>query len=107
MINLENVGDTTTTSSESQYVTTDQEEFVEDSKENDDGNTIHYDKVPLKYLMNPGGQMRDINSLRESLNTETGLLSPNTSAEVVTALQAQKGKGKVSEQNKKKYVSLG
>lgn len=46
--------------------------------------------------MNPSGQMRDINSLRESLNTETGLLSPDVSAEVVTALQAQKGKGNVN-----------
>lgn len=55
----------------------------------------HPKKVPLKFLMNPSGQMRDIYTLQESLNTETGLLSPVVSVEVVTALQAHKGKGKV------------
>ncbi|XP_046812576.1 uncharacterized protein LOC111688479 isoform X3 [Lucilia cuprina] len=62
----------------------------QDEKEN---NVSHHEKVPLKFLMNPYGQMRDINSLRESINTETGLLSPDVSAEVVTALQAKTGKG--------------
>lgn len=67
-----------------------QEENDQAEKEND---INHHEKVPLKFLMNPSGQMRDINSLRESINTQTGLLSPDVSAEVVTALQAQKGKG--------------
>lgn len=43
--------------------------------------------------MNPRGQIRDFNSVRETLNTETGLLSPDKCAEVVTALNAQKGRG--------------
>ncbi|KAM7341266.1 uncharacterized protein ACRADG_012208 isoform 9-T13 [Cochliomyia hominivorax] len=66
------------------------DEYDQEEKEN---SVSHHEKVPLKFLMNPNGQMRDINSLRESLNTETGLLSPDVSAEVVTALQTQKGKG--------------
>ncbi|XP_065370681.1 uncharacterized protein LOC135962751 isoform X2 [Calliphora vicina] len=69
---------------------TNQNAYHQEEKEN---NVSHHEKVPLKFLMNPCGQMRDINSLRESINTETGLLSPDVSAEVMTALQAQTGKG--------------
>ncbi|TMW50190.1 hypothetical protein DOY81_004729 [Sarcophaga bullata] len=65
----------------------------ENKEEGNKNNVCHLEKVPLKFLMNPHGQMRDINSLRESLNTETGLLSPDVSVEVVTALQTHKGKG--------------
>ena len=68
----------------------------DENQEEGNNNTVcHLEKVPLKFLMNPHGQMRDINSLRESLNTETGLLSPDVSVEVVTALQTHKGKGNV------------
>ncbi|XP_034486768.1 uncharacterized protein LOC117791050 isoform X3 [Drosophila innubila] len=51
------------------------------------------DKMPLKLIMNPRGQMRDYNSLKESINIETGLLSPDNCAELITALQLQKGRG--------------
>lgn len=51
--------------------------------------------VPLRMLMNPCGQVRDFNSARDTVNTETGLLSPNNCAEVVSALQLHKGKGTV------------
>lgn len=44
--------------------------------------------------MNPKGQIYDIYSLQESINTQTGLLSPDKCAELVTALNTQKGKGK-------------
>ncbi|XP_037825699.1 nuclear polyadenylated RNA-binding protein 3 isoform X8 [Lucilia sericata] len=69
------------------------ENVIITNQEEKENNVSHHEKVPLKFLMNPYGQMRDINSLRESINTETGLLSPDVSAEVVTALQAQTGKG--------------
>ncbi|XP_037825658.1 mediator of RNA polymerase II transcription subunit 15 isoform X3 [Lucilia sericata] len=68
------------------------ENVIITNQEEKENNVSHHEKVPLKFLMNPYGQMRDINSLRESINTETGLLSPDVSAEVVTALQAQTGK---------------
>uniref|UniRef100_A0A0K8U6C6 Uncharacterized protein n=1 Tax=Bactrocera latifrons TaxID=174628 RepID=A0A0K8U6C6_BACLA len=50
-------------------------------------------QVPLRFLMNPFGKIRDITSVSDSFNIETGLLSPNKCAELVTALQTQKGKG--------------
>ncbi|XP_069968555.1 interaptin isoform X3 [Bactrocera oleae] len=50
-------------------------------------------QVPLRFLMNPFGKVRDITSVSDSFNIETGLLSPNKCAELVTALQTQKGKG--------------
>ncbi|XP_018800853.1 PREDICTED: uncharacterized protein LOC108976301 isoform X2 [Bactrocera latifrons] len=49
-------------------------------------------QVPLRFLMNPFGKIRDITSVSDSFNIETGLLSPNKCAELVTALQTQKGK---------------
>ncbi|XP_049316239.1 uncharacterized protein LOC105233888 isoform X12 [Bactrocera dorsalis] len=50
-------------------------------------------QMPLRFLMNPFGKVRDITSVSDSFNIETGLLSPNKCAELVTALQTQKGKG--------------
>ncbi|XP_050339566.1 uncharacterized protein LOC126765916 isoform X2 [Bactrocera neohumeralis] len=49
-------------------------------------------QVPLRFLMNPFGKVRDITSVSDSFNIETGLLSPNKCAELVTALHTQKGK---------------
>ncbi|XP_068153136.1 enolase-phosphatase E1 isoform X5 [Drosophila tropicalis] len=51
------------------------------------------EKMPLKLIMNPRGQMRDYNSLKESINIEAGLLSPDNCAELITALQLHKGRG--------------
>ncbi|XP_043071841.1 uncharacterized protein LOC6570330 isoform X2 [Drosophila grimshawi] len=51
------------------------------------------EKTPLKLVMNPRGQMRDYNSLKESINIESGLLSPDNCAELITALQLHKGRG--------------
>ncbi|KAH8403591.1 hypothetical protein KR222_002695, partial [Zaprionus bogoriensis] len=50
------------------------------------------EKLPLRLIMNPRGQMRDYNSLKESINIETGLLSPDNCAELITALQLHKGR---------------
>ncbi|XP_030244145.1 histone-lysine N-methyltransferase 2D [Drosophila navojoa] len=68
------------------------------SKENAEDNSlqpelIKLDKMPLKLVMNPRGQMRDYNSLKESINIESGLLSPDNCAELITALQLHKGRG--------------
>ncbi|XP_023168474.1 uncharacterized protein LOC111597814 isoform X5 [Drosophila hydei] len=68
------------------------------SKENAEDNLlqpelIKLDKMPLKLVMNPRGQMRDYNSLKESINIESGLLSPDNCAELITALQLHKGRG--------------
>ncbi|XP_053968038.1 uncharacterized protein LOC128869493 isoform X2 [Anastrepha ludens] len=49
--------------------------------------------VPLRLLMNPRGKIRDITSVGDAFNTQTGLLSPDKCAELITALQTQKGKG--------------
>lgn len=49
--------------------------------------------MPLKLIMNPHGKMRDYNSLKESINIKTGLLSPENCAELITALQLHKGRG--------------
>ncbi|XP_054745394.1 uncharacterized protein LOC129249787 isoform X2 [Anastrepha obliqua] len=48
--------------------------------------------VPLRLLMNPRGKIRDITSVGDTFNTQTGLLSPDKCAELITALQTQKGK---------------
>ncbi|XP_054091413.1 putative mediator of RNA polymerase II transcription subunit 26 isoform X2 [Zeugodacus cucurbitae] len=55
-------------------------------------NSAH-NQVPLRFLMNPLGKVRDITSVSDSFNIETGLLSPDKCAELITALQTQKGKG--------------
>ncbi|XP_017056770.1 uncharacterized protein LOC108098401 isoform X2 [Drosophila ficusphila] len=51
------------------------------------------EKIPLRLLMNPNGKVHDYNSLKELINTKTGLLSPDNCAELITALQLQQGKG--------------
>ncbi|KAH8269778.1 hypothetical protein KR018_003686, partial [Drosophila ironensis] len=49
--------------------------------------------MPLKLIMNPRGQVRDYNSLKELINVESGLLSPDNCAELITALQLHQGRG--------------
>ncbi|KAH8418147.1 hypothetical protein KR009_001138, partial [Drosophila setifemur] len=51
------------------------------------------EKTPLKLIMNPRGQVSDYNSLKELINVETGLLSPDNCAELITALQLHQGRG--------------
>lgn len=72
--------------------------YSEDTKENGYESKIstsseHHEKVPLKLVMNPRGQVRDFQSYQDDFNTQTGLLSPDKCAELVSALQAPKGKG--------------
>ncbi|KAH8292614.1 hypothetical protein KR054_006465, partial [Drosophila jambulina] len=55
--------------------------------------TAKLEKMPLKLVMNPKGQVRDYNSLKELINVETGLLSPDNCAELITALQLHQGRG--------------
>ncbi|XP_001352347.3 uncharacterized protein [Drosophila pseudoobscura] len=65
-------------------------------KENTDANSWlelkKLEKIPLKLIMNPRGQVRDYNSLKESINVETGLLSPDNCAELITALKLNQGR---------------
>ncbi|XP_017155734.1 uncharacterized protein LOC108164487 isoform X3 [Drosophila miranda] len=65
-------------------------------KENTDANSLleltKLEKIPLKLIMNPRGQVRDYNSLKESINVETGLLSPDNCAELITALKLNQGR---------------
>ncbi|XP_055857957.1 uncharacterized protein LOC129920597 isoform X4 [Episyrphus balteatus] len=65
------------------------QEYNEEYKENENN---YNDKNLLRLVMNPRGQVRDLNSVREPLS-ETGLLSPDRCAELVTALNAPKGRG--------------
>ncbi|KPU74675.1 uncharacterized protein Dana_GF21686, isoform B [Drosophila ananassae] len=51
------------------------------------------EKIPLKLIMNPSGKVRDYDSLKELINIETGLLSPDNCAELITALQLHQGRG--------------
>ncbi|XP_044316552.1 uncharacterized protein LOC108040061 isoform X7 [Drosophila rhopaloa] len=66
-------------------------------KENSDINSTleftNLEKIPLKLIMNPNGKVRDYNSLKELINVETGLLSPDNCAELITALQLHQGRG--------------
>ncbi|XP_034670582.1 uncharacterized protein LOC117902987 isoform X2 [Drosophila subobscura] len=66
-------------------------------KENADANSTleltKLEKIPLKLIMNPRGQVRDYNSLKDSINVETGLLSPDNCAELITALNLHQGRG--------------
>lgn len=43
--------------------------------------------------MNPNGKVRDYNSLKDLINVEAGLLSPDNCAELITALQLHQGRG--------------
>ncbi|XP_055923676.1 synaptopodin-2-like isoform X2 [Eupeodes corollae] len=67
------------------------QEYYEETKENEYDSTGN-EQVSLKLVMNPRGKVRDLNSIREPLS-ETGLLSPDKCAELVTALNAPKGRG--------------
>ncbi|XP_017126071.1 uncharacterized protein LOC108145281 isoform X2 [Drosophila elegans] len=66
-------------------------------KENSETNSTleikNLEKIPLKLIMNPNGKVRDYNSLKELINVETGLLSPDNCAELITALQLHQGRG--------------
>ncbi|XP_070138444.1 putative leucine-rich repeat-containing protein DDB_G0290503 isoform X4 [Drosophila bipectinata] len=76
-----------------------QKEFLDDvkvpCKENSVSSTglTHLEKIPLKLIMNPNGQVRDYDSLKELINIEAGLLSPDNCAELITALQLHQGRG--------------
>nr|NP_001259049.1 uncharacterized protein Dmel_CG1674, isoform M [Drosophila melanogaster]AGB96539.1 uncharacterized protein Dmel_CG1674, isoform M [Drosophila melanogaster] len=50
------------------------------------------EKIPLKLIMNPNGKVRDYNSLKDLINVEAGLLSPDNCAELITALQLHQGR---------------
>ncbi|XP_056629938.1 uncharacterized protein LOC130440687 isoform X1 [Diorhabda sublineata] len=51
-------------------------------------------KDPIKLVMNPHGQVHDINSLRkQGYNVDTALLSPEIAQEIVKGLNSPKGKG--------------
>ncbi|KAF7275513.1 hypothetical protein GWI33_011643, partial [Rhynchophorus ferrugineus] len=50
-------------------------------------------KDPLKLVMNPGGQLHDINSLRKQGYTIETALSPEVCLEIVKGLNSPKGKG--------------
>ncbi|KAH8326848.1 hypothetical protein KR074_007860, partial [Drosophila pseudoananassae] len=74
------------------------QEFLDDDKvpckENSVSSTelTHLEKIPLKLIMNPSGQVRDYDSLKELINIEAGLLSPDNCAELITALQLHQGR---------------
>ncbi|XP_070138443.1 uncharacterized protein [Drosophila bipectinata] len=76
-----------------------EKEFLDDvkvpCKENSVSSTglTHLEKIPLKLIMNPNGQVRDYDSLKELINIEAGLLSPDNCAELITALQLHQGRG--------------
>ena len=55
-------------------------------------------KPVLKLVMDPRGQIQDINSLRrQGYNIEPGSLSPEVAFDLVRDLNAPKGKGKISQ----------
>lgn len=73
--------------------------IMETSKENGYHATAYpYDsgKLPLKLVMDPRGQVQDLATLRQHGITldNSGMLSPDRCAELVSALHAPKGKGK-------------
>jgi hypothetical protein len=52
-------------------------------------------KPLLKLVMDPRGQIQDLNSLRrQGYNIETGSMSPEVAFDLVRDLNAPKGKGK-------------
>ncbi|XP_037042049.1 uncharacterized protein LOC119078545 isoform X5 [Bradysia coprophila] len=52
------------------------------------------DKLPLKLVMDPRGQVQDITTLQNcGVSIDSGMLSPDRCAELVTALYAPQGKG--------------
>lgn len=50
-------------------------------------------KDPLKLVMNPHGQVQDINSLRKQGYTVESALSPDVCLEIVKDLNSPRGKG--------------
>ncbi|XP_016950581.2 uncharacterized protein LOC108024910 isoform X12 [Drosophila biarmipes] len=72
-------------------------DVVDPYKENSETNSTlelrKLEKMPLKLIMNPNGRVRDYNSLKDLINVETGLLSPDNCAELITALQLHQGRG--------------
>lgn len=52
-------------------------------------------KDPLKLVMNPHGQVQDLNSLRKQGYCIEPALSPDVCLEIVKDLNSPKGKGKV------------
>lgn len=75
------------------------DQYDEESKENQYENRVssssqYYEKVPLKLVMDPRGQIQDLSSTRyHDLNVDPGMLSPEICADLVSALHAPKGKG--------------
>ncbi|XP_070074225.1 interaptin isoform X3 [Drosophila takahashii] len=67
--------------------------YKENSESNSTLELTKLEKIPLKLIMNPNGKVRDYNSLKELINVETGLLSPDNCAELITALQLHQGRG--------------
>lgn len=61
------------------------------SAQTDDGSGKPKD--PLKLVMNPAGQIQDINSLRKQGYTIETALSPEVCLEIVKGLNSPKGKG--------------
>ncbi|XP_070853277.1 kinesin-like protein KIF20B isoform X3 [Drosophila suzukii] len=66
--------------------------YKENSETNSTLELTKLEKIPLKLIMNPNGKVRDYNSLKELINVETGLLSPDNCAELITALQLHQGR---------------
>ncbi|XP_039496557.1 extracellular matrix-binding protein ebh isoform X13 [Drosophila santomea] len=66
--------------------------YKENSETNSTIELKKLEKIPLKLIMNPNGKVRDYNSLKELINVEAGLLSPDNCAELITALQLHQGR---------------
>lgn len=66
------------------------------------GNGAHLQQLPLKLVMDPRGKMQDMNTLNTSHGygsnngANYGMMSPDKCAELVSALNAPKGKGEWS-----------
>ncbi|EDV45261.2 uncharacterized protein Dere_GG16382 [Drosophila erecta] len=67
--------------------------YKENSETNSTMELTKLEKIPLKLIMNPNGRVRDYNSLKELINVDAGLLSPDNCAELITALQLHQGRG--------------
>ncbi|XP_044779455.1 uncharacterized protein LOC6724693 isoform X9 [Drosophila simulans] len=66
--------------------------FKENSETKSTMEVAKLEKIPLKLIMNPNGKVRDYNSLKDLINVEAGLLSPDNCAELITALQLHQGR---------------
>lgn len=67
----------------------------QETKENYASYEQQHTKLPLKLIMDPRGQVQDLATLRNQGVTldSSGMLSPDRCAELVSALNAPKGKG--------------